>query len=57
MDRQEELPMEEGEEVGDGRAEASSAIGEEDKLQFHSCLTLIECTFLFFKVCNLKVHI
>ena len=26
--RQEELPMEEGEEVGDGRAEGSSAIGD-----------------------------
>ena len=28
MNRQEELPMEEGEEVGDGRAEGSSAVGD-----------------------------
>ena len=28
VDREEELPMEEGEEVEDGRAEGSSAIGD-----------------------------
>ena len=27
--------------MGDGRAEGSSAIGTEGKLQFHSCLTLM----------------
>ena len=29
------------EEMGNGRAEASSAIGVEGKLQFHSCLMLM----------------
>ena len=46
--------MEEGEEVGDGRAEGLSAIG--DGGQFHSCLTLMKCMFTSLKVHNLKVH-
>lgn len=54
VNRQEELP-EELEEVGDGSTERSSAIGEEGKLQFHSCLTLTECVFASLKVCNSKV--
>ena len=33
--------LEEGEEMRNGRAEASSAVGVEGKLQFHSCLMLI----------------
>ena len=41
MKRQEELLMEEGEGVGDGRAEGSSATGTEEKLQFYSHLTLM----------------
>jgi len=42
VNRQEELLTNEGEEVGDGRAEGSSAIGEtEGTLQFHSRLMLM----------------
>ena len=49
--------MEGGEEVGDGRAEGlSAAIGDKGKLQFHSHLMLMECTFASLKVHNLKVH-
>ena len=49
--RQEELVTGEGEEVGDGRAEKSSAMGDYGgKLQCHSRLKLMEHTFTFFKV-------
>ena len=49
--RQEELVTGEGEEVGDGRVEQSSVIGDYGgKLQCHSRLTLMEHTFTFFKV-------
>ena len=41
--------------MGDGGAEGSSAIGDGDKLQCHSCLMLMECEFPSLKVCNLKV--
>ena len=44
--------MEEGEEVGDGRAEVSSATGVGG--QRHSCLTVTEHTFASLKVCSLK---
>lgn len=37
--------------MGDGRAERSSAVGDS---QFHSYLTLIECTFSFLQVRNLQ---
>ena len=40
MKRQEELLMEEGEGVGDGRAEGS-ATGDGGELQFYSHLTLM----------------
>ena len=46
----------EGEEVGDGRAEGSSATGSEGQAEFCSCLTLMECKLIFLKVQNLKVH-
>lgn len=40
--RQEELVTGEGEEVGDGRAEQSSAVGDGvSEEQLHSCLTLM----------------
>ena len=49
--RQEELVTGEGEEVGDGRVDQSSVMGDYGgKLQCHSRLTLMEHTFTFFKV-------
>ena len=49
--RQEKLVTGEEEEVGDGRVEQSSVIGDyRGKLQCHSRLTLMEHTFTFFKV-------
>ena len=42
--------------MGDGRAEGLSAVEMEGKLQFHSHLMLMYCTFAFLKVHNMKVH-
>lgn len=42
MQRQEELLMEEGEEVGDGRAEDRQQQGTEDKQQCHSGLMWLD---------------
>ena len=41
---------------GDGRAEGSSTVGDEGKLQFHSGLMLMELMFTSLKVRNLKVR-
>ena len=43
--------------MGDGRAEGSSAIEMEDKLQFYPRPTLIEHIFASLKVRSLKFHI
>ena len=42
--------------LGDGRAEGSSTVGDEGKLQFHSGLMLMELMFTSLKVRNLKVR-
>jgi len=42
--------------LGDGRAEGSSTVGDEGKLQFHSGLMLIELMFTSLKVLNVKVR-
>ena len=49
--------LEKEKEVGDGRAEGSSAIEMEDKLQFYPRPTLIEHIFASLKVHSLKIHI
>ena len=55
MNRQEELLMEEGEEVQMVELKDRQQQETERKLQFHSCLTLMEHMFASLKVCNLKV--
>jgi len=45
-----------GEGMGDGGAEGSSAIADGGKLQFYSCLMLVEHTFTSLKCCNLNVY-
>ena len=42
-------------EVGDGKGEGLSAIGDRGKATIHSFLTLMEHVFTFVKVHNLKV--
>ena len=51
--RQEELLTEQGEGVGDGRAEKLSAIV--DRGRAAGSLTLMERTFTSLRVCNLRV--
>ena len=47
---------EEEEELGDGGAEGASTGGDRGQAATSLMPMLMECTFAFLKVCNLKVH-
>ena len=46
----------EEEELGDGGAEGASTGGDGGQAATSLTPMLMECTFAFLKVCNLKVH-